>query len=140
MRHTLIFLLLLLFTPLRGQWVQTDGPSGSYGQYVFTSNGDIFVLSRTAVLHSTDEGKSWEWTYPPFLRNWVNTGNKFYISSSDALFIIHGDTLYRSKDKGVNWDHIFNDVFRNASFLVSSTGYLYLYNQYSEGNVIPYLR
>ncbi len=98
---------------LRAQWVQTNGPYGTYVSCFAVSGTNLFAGSGIGVFLTTDNGTSW---------TAVNSGlNSKHVQSLAAsgtnLFCGTGDSgVFISTDNGVSWNAT-NDGLANREVL-----------------------
>ncbi len=140
-RLTTFFCFLLFNSFLFGQWVQTNGPEGSYVHELHRVNDEIWAATQGGLFISDNEGITW--TKADFLpsehtvRNILVDGDEILLSSgfydfSLPQWIPFKFNLYRSTDAGLTWtsklmpvrDH--NNYFYESMVLHKSENYIYV--------------
>ncbi|GJQ64357.1 MAG: hypothetical protein SCALA702_34100 [Melioribacteraceae bacterium] len=115
----MIRVLLLLFfivSTIFGQFEQTAGPVGGSFRNIGYSSNSTFVASNRGALFEHVDG---EWQNRAHLSNFYG-----FFTTEDALFYYDYANIYRSTDKGSNWESIMEG--NQVSVIDYTNGNLYI--------------
>lgn len=127
----LIFLTLIIWSPVTAQWQQTNGPDGGLTSHLRKVSGYLFVNGHAGgVFRSGDDGITWKAvnnglpSYPHcyFLTSYEN---RLYASIST-------NGIYFSEDLGETWIPINNGISNITAYALMVNGQD-VYAAYSEG-------
>jgi photosystem II stability/assembly factor-like uncharacterized protein len=134
-----LILITIFFTSnlLLSQWEAKNTPSGVFSINNIYSNDNYYLFSNgTLFYESIDRGVNWDRIYPIGLDS-IGMMSSFY-GYKDTFFICsfglkdkYLGGLYKSTDRGKNWNNIFlnSKVIGSYSFSISNNNY-YLLNGY----------
>ena len=109
-RYASIFLMLVLATAARGQWVQTNGPCGGEIQSIVVEGTTVYAgTEHDGLYRSTDSGMTWS-------RSGLDGAEITGIVTSGTNMFVGTDTgVYRSTNNGTTWNAALPNFSGNYS-------------------------
>ncbi|MBU2636676.1 MAG: regulator, partial [Bacteroidetes bacterium] len=113
-----LFVVFCLFTttnPLHAQWIQTNGPYGSYVNCFAVSGTNLFAGTYGGgVFLSTNNGTSWTGASTGLTNTYVYA---LAISGTNLFAGTDRGGVFLSTNNGINWTEVNNGLPPNTSVL-----------------------
>jgi|WetSurMetagenome_2_1015567.scaffolds.fasta_scaffold16044_1 photosystem II stability/assembly factor-like uncharacterized protein len=111
--------LFAFANPLNAQWVQTNGPFGSYVSSFVLINNNLFAGTNGGVYLSTNNGDSWTEVNNGLTNHSVRA---LAVSGTNLFAATLGDGVFRTDTNGASWVKVNNGLMNHYVYALVGQG------------------